>query len=115
MIYKNNLYLLPASGDESVSLELNINGSHTGVGGAGNTLVICTGSEDSNLVSALYFIRHGHKDNALQAVSQAFITNNVSVAIMVLSGSNGVALKWVFTFENILTTMIAILNQYRKK
>ncbi len=70
---KNRFYSSgPDTDGESFSLELNINGSHSGVSGSGNTLVICTGTEGSNLVSGLYFIRHGHKDNALQSVSWTF-------------------------------------------
>ena len=60
-------------GDEgSQSLLLDVNGSRDGVGGAGCTLVLCSGWESgvdcANMVHAAYMLRSGYKDDVIQKV-----------------------------------------------
>lgn len=57
-----NGFMVEASGNET-DLSVNVNGSEGSKNGGGTTLILCSGTEESKPVTAIYMISTGGKEN----------------------------------------------------
>lgn len=86
---RNGVFMEIVEDGNSLSLPLNVNGND----GSGLTLILCSSREDDTIISSIYMIRSGFKDNKFQAKlitgEDKYKFNTSTDGTLTVTGPNG--------------------------